>query len=292
MRALSISGGSTKIAALAGAANTVCNKHQYNPDVITGISAGALLSVPLAMGMYSKIEELTTSFTLCDIFNIPPVNSKGDISFVGKFRAVVGKQSLGTQDALRKTLSKLVTQENFDEYKHGPYAQCYIGAVEYKTGARKYYNIKECSYNEYLDVAMASSSIPVFVESVEIDRGFWFDGGVRDHIGSAWLLEHEKAITKNVSIYSRPKDFDITDKQWEPKNIVEVLTRTLEIMNMEISKNDQRNEDSLAVDNNIDNTQIFMPHVLSTNLGYEVSPELLKRWYRLGVKTANSALDK
>ncbi len=54
-RGYSISGGSTKIAALAGASVYTLRDYGYKPDYISGISAGGILSVPLALGMYNII---------------------------------------------------------------------------------------------------------------------------------------------------------------------------------------------------------------------------------------------
>ena len=280
MKGLSISGGGTKIAALAGAVIELCVEKGYKPDIITGISAGSIIAVPLAMGMFAEIEYYSKNFTLNEVFGIKPVTKKGKISFRGLLRAILGKQSFGTQDALLKTFSEIIDPQTFKLYKEGDYAPCYLGAVEFKTGKRVYFNAKEMEYEDYLQAVLASSSIPVFVESVEINGGYYYDGGVRDHIGSHWLMENHK-IKEHVSIYSRPDNYDITDLDWCPRNIPTVLTRTMKIMNIEISKNDEAREDELAKKKKIKNKKIFMPHVLAENT-YQESPELLEEWFQLG----------
>lgn len=288
MKGLSLSGGSTKIAGLAGAVLTLYKEYGYRADFISGISAGSIIALPLALGMYDEIQHYTLNFDYDDFFSIRPVNKKGKPSLMANIRFILGKQSFGSQDNLLCTLSNIITPEIFEKYKNGNYANCYLGAVEYRTGQKKYFDIKNGTYEDYLCAVLASSSIPVYVESVEIKDGYWYDGGIRDHIGSHWLMDNFN-LTEHISIYSRPKDYDVTDINWKPKNVTEVLLRTIEIMNVEISKNDEFKEDQLAKKKNINNKKIFMPKVLSENT-YDLNPELLQKWFNDGVDAAHKYL--
>ena len=285
----SISGGSTKIAALAGASVYALRDYGYKPDYICGISAGGILAVPLALEMYDEVIKLVKNFTYDDIFSVKPVNNKGNITLEAIWRLITGKESLGKQDNLVDTMSELVTEELFEKYKQGNYPPCFLGMVEFQTGKRHYMNMKNVTYDVFLDCVKATSSIPVFVESVEMPwKGYYYDGGVRNHIGSHWLMENTD-ITENISVYSRPEDYDITEKGWKPKNMYHILQRTMDIMNTEISKNDEFKEDTIAKDKNIRNRKIFMTYVLSDQ-AYELSPEKLKEWYSIGYDQAKQTL--
>lgn len=290
-RGYSISGGSTKIAALAGASVYTLRDYGYKPDYISGISAGGILSVPLALGMYDEITELATTFTYDDIFTIKPVNKKGNITLRAISRIISGKESLGTQDALVDTISDLIPKKLFEIYqKDGQYPVVILGMVEFTTGKRYYLNMKDVDYEVFLASVKATSSIPVFVESVEMPwPGYYYDGGVRDHIGSHYLMENYP-MDEHISLYSRPADYDITETTWEPKNVYTVLQRTLDIMSVEISKNDELKEDVIAHDKNIQLRKIFMPYVLSDQT-YEISPEKLKEWYKTGYDQAKKILN-
>jgi len=134
---------------------------------------------------------------------------------------------------------------------------------------------------------MASSSIPVFVESVKIGEDIFYDGGVRDNIGSSWAMENIEGIKQNVSIYSRPSNYDISDLNWKPRNVYSVLERAMDIMNMEISKNDEINEVKIAKEKKIKNSQIFMPKMLASSM-YQLNPEELKKWYEMGAEAAKN----
>jgi predicted acylesterase/phospholipase RssA len=284
MKLLSISGGSTKIAGLAGAADALINKLKYNPDIIVGTSAGSILSLPIALGKWDLIRDETTSFTMEDIFSVPPTDNKGSISLIGKLRVLLGKPSLGKQDNLKETLSNIITKKDFKKYLKGDYPTIYVGMVNFNTGSRRYQNLKECTYDEYLNCIMASTSIPYAVEPVKIGNEYYFDGGVRDHIGSHWCMENIDGITENVSIYSRPKDFkSILNNEWSPKNIFQVFERDQAIRVLEISKKDEKIESLIAQDKNIKHTAIFLPSLL--NSLYDTNKEIIEKLYLEGYKS-------
>jgi predicted patatin/cPLA2 family phospholipase len=287
MKLLSISGGSTKIAGLAGAAENLVNFKKYKPDVIVGTSAGSILSVAISLGLWNEIYDRVTTFTLDDIFNKKPVNDKGKISLSAKLRLVCGELSLGEQKKLVESISKIVTERRFNKYKrHDKYVPCYVGCVDYKTGKRIYKNTKECTYDEYLQYVLASTSIPYAVEPVEIDDMILFDGGTRDHIGSHWMMENIKGITENVSIFSRPQNMrDILNKDWNPKNIFDIFDRDQAIRVLEISKKDEKIERLIASDLNIKHTAVFIPWVL-TDL-YGTDPDTIKKLYKEGFKAVD-----
>ncbi|MBL4624285.1 MAG: patatin-like phospholipase family protein [Flavobacteriales bacterium] len=301
MQALSLSGGSTKIAGIAGAAVTICQIHGYHPKYITGISAGSIIAVPLAMGMFDEIKTLTTTITSEMVFKINPLNRKGKPSGRGLRRAIVGCQSLGVQN-LKATLSKIITPDIFAEYKNGPeYAKCYLGAVEFRTGAKHYFDVKKGTHQDYLNAMAASASIPVFVESVPINgvtthnqrkigQGFWMDGGTRDHVGSHWLMKQKDDITEHISVYSRPKDFKLPDEtKWVPGGVVSMLTRSLDILNTEKSKNDEFMENVVAKANNIKTRQVFLD--ISETIGYDMDPVKLRGWYNKAVTNAHGVMN-
>ncbi len=152
-------------------------------------------------------------------------------------------------------------------------------------------NLKKCSYDEFLLNMKSTSSIPGFVEPVSINDDYYFDGGVRDHIGSHWLFENFK-ISQNISIYSRPEDAIVKEPSWHAKNALTSITRAFEIMFIEISKNDESLADNLAEKQGALNTKIFMPHILSAGNGmYEFNKNIIREWYNIGCKATSDTLD-
>jgi predicted patatin/cPLA2 family phospholipase len=286
MKLLSISGGATKISGLAGASDTLINELNYKPDLIVGTSAGAILALPLAMNYWESIRRETTEFTIDDIFSKAPMNEKGKITLSGKFRLLFGKLSLGVQDNLVNTISRIITEDDYQLYLSSDiFPNVYIGTVDYKSGKRHYTNMKECSYDEYLQYVLASTSIPYAAEPVYMDGKILFDGGARDHIGSHWMMENIKSITENVSIYSRPQDFkSILDKNWNPDNILDVFERDQAIRVLETSKKDEKLERLIASDLNIKHTAIFLPSIMKSL--YDTNPARIAKLYHEGEKAA------
>lgn len=292
MKGLSLSGGSTKIAGIAGSALNICETHRYKPDYITGISAGAILALPLALGLYDEIRHIVQTLEPSDVFSVKPLSDSGAPTFRASARLICGKQSLGKQENLIDTIKGIVTEERFNQYKNNSKTpRIFIGAVDMRTGSRQYFDIKKGSYSDYLKAVDASSAIPVFVESVEMNdvetyagkqlkKSFFMDGGMRDNIGSHWLMENYD-ITHHVSVYSRPQKFTLTESEsWTPSNVPSMLTRSLEIVNAEKSKNDEFKENVLAKLKGVKTKQVFLDIVEGIN--YNMNHEELQRWFSEG----------
>lgn len=267
-----MSGAATKISGMFGALEVVLFDYGYNPDVVSGISSGSILAMIAAMMKeHVQVRELTyrklIDFDLKDFMSAPPYNHKGNITFNAKLRVLLGKPSLGKQNNLEDTLSKIITPALFAEYKRNAdlYPDVVVGTVDYTDGGRKYFNVRRdnLSYKEFLKFTNASASIPIAVEPVDYKGRPLFDGGVRDHIGTGYILEDEvygDKITSSVNIFSRPKDYKLSDTNWSSKgkNALDIAMRTFNIMNIEISKNDEYNILYQSEKKNIDSKIIYL----------------------------------
>lgn len=294
MRHLGISGGSTKIAGLTGAAFELLEKYNYRPDVISGVSAGSILALPMVLGKWDMLEKTVKHIKLSDFFDIAPVNEKGKFTFKALLRVIFGKSSLGRQKNLVKKIKEFVSAEEFLNYQHNvKYPIIYIGTVDFKTGSRCYFNLKDktITYAKFLQIILASSSIPIFAEPVYLNHDnkdmILFDGGVRDHIGTGYVLENVKGITETISIYSRPENY-VTDNDWKDKNVLNVLERYVDITNIEVSKSDEKFEDMICLEQNIKQRKIFLPKIL-TSL-YDVDETRLAMLYNAGREAAANAM--
>lgn len=292
LKILNLSGASTKIAGLAGAAYYTFNDYGYRPDIITGISSGAILTVPIAMRKWDVLNEMVKTFTLDDIFDLAPVNEKNNVKFTAYIRAAIGKSSFGTQNNLPKTLSKLITERDFERYQEGDYPDCYIGSVDFKSGSRFIVNLKDSKicYHEYLKLVNASASIPLAVEPVSHNGMLLYDGGTRNHILSGWSLRNIDGVKENISIYARPEDYyGLLDPTWVDKNLISVFQRYTDISLIEISKRDEREEKYLTERLGVDTKQIFIPSVIKEL--YDTDPNKLTMLYDVAYKEAKKVLD-
>jgi predicted acylesterase/phospholipase RssA len=293
MKHLGISGGSTKIAGLTGAALEIIKTYKYNPDVVSGISAGSILALPIVLNKWDMLEKSVKNLKLNDFFDISPVNSKGKFTLRAIWRLIIGKSSLGRQKNLVKRLKEFVSDVEFIQYQHSDnLATVYIGTVDFKTGSRYYFNLKDKSitYEMYLQIVLASASVPIFVEEVnmkiENEQVYLFDGGVRDHIGTAWILQNVQNISETISIYARPENYNIGE--WKPSNIFSVLNRYIDIVNVETSKSDEQLEDLLCFTKNIKQTKVFLPSVLLSL--YDTNPIRLAMLFNRGREAAANAM--
>jgi predicted patatin/cPLA2 family phospholipase len=291
LKVLNLSGAATKIAGLAGAAYYTFNDYGYRPDIITGISSGAILTLPIALRKWDVLNEMVKNFTLGDIFDLPPVNEENKVRFTAYIRAAIGKSSFGTQNNLPKTLSKVITEKDFERYQKGNYPDCYIGSVDFKSGSRHITNLKDknVSYCEFLMLVNASASIPLAVEPVRYKDMLLYDGGTRNHILSGWVLRNFEDIEENISIYSRPKDYyGLLDPTWNDNNLINVFQRYTDISVIEISKRDEREETYLTEKKNIDTKQIFIPSVIKEL--YDTDHDKLTMLYDVSYKEAKKIL--
>ncbi len=281
MKILNISGGGTKIGGLFGVAEALMNIRKVQFDVISGVSAGAILAVPLAIGKFQQVRELVLDYSMHDFFKNAPVTEDGKIKASAIFRIVRGCLGLGDQSKLKETLSKIVTRRDFSKYVNGSeFPVCWLGVVDLYTGEKEYYNCKELLYEEYLEIVLASSSIPVFSDPVRFRGKLLVDGGVRDHIGSVEMLEKYKKATDVYSIFSRPMDYKAIDIAWKPKNLLSILARTIDIMNIEISKSDESETDLICLERGINHNKYYLPRIMKSV--YDVDPERLYAIYEAG----------
>ncbi len=292
MKHLGISGGGTKIAGLFGAAEVLLKEKNYQPDLISGISAGAILSVPLALGKLKEVKELVLNLTLDTFFSQRPIKENGSFTLGSIWRAITGKPYLGMQGNLEKMIRSVVSEAEFNDYKKDfTKPVCLIGSVDFITGGRHYFNLKEVSYEEYPKLVNASSSLPIFSNGIQIkikdEPVYLFDGGVRDHIATAYVLgesDFKDQFTESVSIFSRPEDFKVLSEEFNDKNVISILSRYVDITNVEISKNDEFQLDKICLDKQIRSTKLFLPRVMKSV--YDTDHARLKELYDKGAKEA------
>jgi len=148
--------------------------------------------------------------------------------------------------------------------------------------------LKKMSYENDLNAVQASASIPIFTKGVKDNSVHLFDGGIRDHILDPFYSPIYKNITQSVSIYSRPYDYYVPINK-SPKNWFQMISRTTEIMTIEISKTDERLERDFFESINVVPIQVFLPKILENVYDYDHKrlKELYDAGYKLGLETSS-----
>ncbi len=311
MNILNLSGGGTKIVGIYAATKTLIDRG-YKPDVITGVSAGSYLALPLALGMFDKIDTMLANLTLDKMFDPKPVNEKGKITLAAIWRIVHGSYWIGDQTKSLELVREVVNPAQFDAWKYNTFAKdsvygkerypdCYVSAVDFRSGSKELINLRNCSYENALSFILGSGSIPFFTKGVDITyndnndhlsvakRQLLFDGGLRNHIASVnmleWLMAQKIKIDRCISVYARPEDYKIVEAEdWFPADVSAVITRSMDIMGIEISKKDEIIEQMLCRRDNVPLDQVFLPNVMEGT--YDVDPTRLRQYAALAVKEA------
>jgi NTE family protein len=153
---LILSGGGVRGFAHAGILKALEEAGIY-PDVISGVSAGAIVGALYADG-HSPDEML-------ELFS----REKSFFKFV---RLSVPRKGLFRATGLKENLRESLTAVNFEDLK----IPLYIAVTNLVSGSVEYFNS-----GQILDKVLASAAIPVLFEPVLIDGKHYVDGGVMDN---------------------------------------------------------------------------------------------------------------
>jgi NTE family protein len=173
---LILSGGGARGFAHAGMLKAL-NESGIYPDVISGVSAGAIVGALYADG--HTPDQILEIFSAKDSFFKyvkPKLPSKGLFKTVG----------------LRENLAENLNAETFEELK----LPLFVAATNIHTGKITYFN-----KGRILDRVLASAAIPVLFEPIEIDGEFFVDGGVLDNFPVTPIL---KECRKLIGISLNP----------------------------------------------------------------------------------------
>ncbi len=285
---LGVSGGGFAIPGLAGATLELLESG-IKPDIISGVSSGAIISFVVAgsSNPIKAIKENIIGFKTTDVFSRPPFTKKGGISISAIFSAIFNNY-LSKQDRLKDLLKSIVSIEEWEQYRTREGSMdCFSMSVDFVTGSRNFVNLKNYNYEDALELVLASSSIPVFVKPVYMDGKVLVDGGVRNHILTEWIMDNYK-LEKSYSIFSRAKDFKKIVKKEKLKSIVQMLFRTIDIFENEISKSDEQLADLKADKLGIEHYNFYIKNILDNV--YEDDLDKQKELFEYGKQQVKSYL--
>jgi predicted acylesterase/phospholipase RssA len=277
MNLLSFSGGATKATALA-AHGRIILESGYKPDVIVGVSSGALVMLPLLLGKHELLKEYTTTLSLEDIFDCPPVNEKGKITLSSGLRGIT-KGYLGTMNNLKNSIRFFVSEEEFANFcrnKKSPLL--YAGVTNMNNYKFKLILLNNLTYEAFIETILASASIPVFTPPVRIGKELYYDGGLIHHNPAINILRSKKYNFKEcISVYSRPEVIEDYDPGYTGKSIGRTLSKTVDYLQTAVSMHDAEAEKDFCDLHNIKLIQRFSPKIMKGV--YDVDNTRLKKLY-------------
>jgi len=234
MRALVISGGGAKGAWGGGIAQALHEVQNKSWDLHIGCSTGSLLVTTIPNGEFDLLKKMYTSVNNDDIFSVNPYTDEGKLKkWNALWRIINGQTSLGESGNLRRLLRKYFTKKKYYDLRLIN-KLVLITVTNVTTGQVKYFSNIECEYDEFIDVIMASTSVPPIMDTVKINGDLYLDGGIMEHVPLAKAIEME---AKEIDvIVHRPENYP--DECWTPRNMFDIITRSVDLLQREVSTSD------------------------------------------------------
>jgi NTE family protein len=173
MRAFVLSGGANYGAQQVGALEVLL-EHGLLPDMVMGVSAGALNAAWVALHpTLEGVQELARLWREDAAASIPPVGP-----LTALLRLIGGKDSLLSNDSLLQFIRRWPFAESvFGELTH---PRLYTVAANYHTGDLRIFG--DDPNDRLLDGLMTSTAMPPFYPPWEVNGVPYLDGGVISHL--------------------------------------------------------------------------------------------------------------
>ena len=230
-RALVISGGSSKGAFAGGILEYLIKEKNYKWNTFVGTSIGSVLTTLIAFDKIEDIKKMFFNFDYDTIFSDCPFKKNGKIKILKLLYAILtNKTSFGSMSNIRKNLSKCITKKEYNDSKK----TIITTITNFNTGQSEYKHSITNTYEKFLDFIMASANIPIINDSSCINNNHYYDGGMTNSISLQVAIDNGCDEIDVIVL----KPINLTDKNWKPNNMFNILTRALNIMLFEIAKND------------------------------------------------------
>ena len=233
---LCLSGGGVKGAAHIGAIKAL-EEENIKPDFISGTSSGSIVATLYAVG-YSAEEikkiftENATKIKYFDLKNIKNII----INLIKKKKFSI--EGLNTGEIIEKIINKYCNKKgikNINEIKEN----LLIASVSINTGnvyffQSKYNNVRYSDEFIYINninigkAVRASCSYPGIFCPYQMNNDLLIDGGVRENI--PWKQVKNMGIDKVLCI-----TFEEKEKEKKDKNIIDIISRSLNLIGRELN---------------------------------------------------------
>lgn len=174
-------------------------------DTIVGVSTGSLLAPLVGLKEWVLLKEVFTNVDCDDIFDKcwlkgSPITKKGKIRKLPiVLTLLLGNKSVYTSKALRKTIDKFFSKENYDEL-YRQEKEILVGTQNFAEIPSKvhYFTSRNQSFADFKDWMWCSANFPFFSSLVKkgwrdqndkFHVGTWSDGGLTDLVGIDQLIK-------------------------------------------------------------------------------------------------------
>jgi len=238
---LALSGGGSKGAFTVGALKVIRQKLNATTfPVISGTSTGSLIGTMLATNDWSTLVDIYSNVQTENIVNphhalVASVLGPESVLFAA---AVLGGRAIYDTAALAATIKANV---DFSAVKAQSAKSLLIyNTVDLQTGEVTAFNNKDHSATILQSALLASASMPVLMDPVDITVAGvthqYVDGGVREFIPLGAVFDSDVDLDLIIAISTAPLDAKKNPGPYD--KIVDILARTIDLLDTEVGAND------------------------------------------------------
>lgn len=285
MIGIGISGGAFYLRAQARAVYELL-KDKNGPKIYIGTSAGAVISAVAAVCGVAKMWEYAQNINPADAIKNAPYTKSGKMKMMAKLRVLFGCAPV--KQTVIPILKSLITKREWDVWRCNRYkSHAVITTCNVETGVKHVWDLSHHDRDTAFMLIEASARMQGMTEPVNIFGQLHWDGGQFDH-NPTYLLNDLKFKYDHIySVWSRPDDWNAEDVNLKDANYLQLLTRMIELDNIEKSINDEIILRAKCQTANIPLTQVYIPRVLSHV--YDSSEEGQNKAVQAAIEAVNQA---
>lgn len=291
MRALVISGGGAKGAFAGGVCDYLLNDLKRSYDIFIGTSTGSLIAPHLAINSMDAIKDAYTNVKPEDIYNVNPFKmtytKEGELkATINKINAVNrlmrGKKTFGETKNLRKTITRVLSEEKFNAIKKTD-KKVIITASNLSTSRTEYKYLHDYDYENFCDWLWISCCFVPFMSLVEKNGYQYADGGFGNYIPVEEAINLGATEVDVIVLNPRHKKVDHV----KSKNAFDLLLNSMLFMTRQVAYNDILIGHLESIYNNdVKVNFIFTPRLL-TKYSFHFDPKQMKEWWQEGYEFAH-----
>ena len=187
MKSVVISGGGAFGAYTVGTLSALQPIYQ----IVAGVSTGSLMAPLVALNEYDRLIEAYTSVSQSDIFTYNPFRKSGKLSWTkALFRLISGYTTLGDSTALRKTIDRFLTLQDYERIKaFRRVVTVACQEMRYEPACIEHFSSLSCKFEDFKDYMWASANSPIAMSLLSKNGKEFTDAGVSELLSLCRVID-------------------------------------------------------------------------------------------------------
>lgn len=245
-------------------------------DITIGTSTGALIATLVAAREFDTLVKAYSNIEPEFIFTNNPFTRYGKVKPINAiWRIIRNKLSLAdTYQKMKTLITYYVKEETYNKIHELNHAVI-ITTVPIDIYPTKvhYFDSRRTSYTEFVEMLIASCSVPLVMEPVKYKGHLYVDGGIIESVPLGLALKYYPKSRKTVYLHFKKIDKTLETKQG--RNMFTIFGNVLKVIHDETKIKDIANKDSL--------TRIeYLPDSISSQHSLMFSKKAMQKWIEEG----------